>query len=65
VKGLVGGFGVSADIAGEAFAGVSCRFTDWCSATLGYRYLHEEYSRGDFAFNLDTHGFLLGFGFHF
>ncbi len=65
LKGMVGGFGVSADIAGEVFAGVSYRFTDWCSATLGYRYLHEEYDRSGFAFNLDTHGFLLGFGFHF
>lgn len=64
-KGLVGGFGVSADIAGEAFAGVSHRFSDRCSLTFGYRYLHEEYDRGNFSFNLDTHGFLLGFGFRF
>lgn len=55
----------SRGIAGEVFAGVSYRFTDWCSATLSYRYLHEEYSRGGFALNLDTCGFLLGFGFHF
>ena len=65
VKGGIGGFGVSADIAGEAFAGVSYRFTDCCSVTLGYRYLHEEYDRSGFAFNLDTQGFLLGFDFHF
>lgn len=65
VKGLVGGFGASADIAGEVFAGVSHRFSDRCSATLGYRYLHEEYDRGNFAFNLDAHGFLLGVGLHF
>lgn len=65
LKGLVGGFGVPADIAGEVFAGVSYRFNDCCSATLGYRYLHEEYDRQAFIFNLDSHGFLLGFGFHF
>ena len=29
------------------------------------RYLHEEYDRGSFAFNLDSHGALAGFGFHF
>ena len=65
VKGMVGGFGASADIAGEVFAGVSYRITDWCSATLGYRYLHEKYDRQRFKFDLDAQGFLLGFGFHF
>lgn len=64
-KGLIGGFGVSADIAGEAFAGVSYHFTDRCVATLGYRYLHEKYDRSNFTFNMDTHGFLLGVSFHF
>jgi hypothetical protein len=64
-KGLVGGFGISADIAGEAFAGVSHRFSDRCSLTFGYRYLHEDYDRGNFALKLDTHGFLVGVGFHF
>lgn len=64
-KGTVGGFGVSSDLAWEVFSGVSYRFTDWCSATVGYRYLHEDYSRDDFKFNLAAHGFLLGFGFHF
>jgi hypothetical protein len=39
-KGLVGGFGVSADMAYEVFAGVGYHFTDWCSATIGYRYLY-------------------------
>ena len=63
-KGLVGGFGVSAEIAAEVFAGVTYRFTDCCSATLGYRYLYEDYDRA-FKFNLDAQGFVLGFGFHF
>ncbi len=64
-KGTVGGFGVSADLAWEAFAGVGYHFNDWGSAVLGYRYLHEDYARDNFTFNLDTHGFLLGFGFCF
>ncbi len=64
-KGTVGGFGVSTDLAWEVFGGVGYRFTDWCSATVGYRYLHEDYSRDGFSFNLDAHGFLVGFGFHF
>ena len=64
-KGTVGGFGVSADFAGEIIAGVGCRISDRCSVTAGYRYLHEEYDRSHFGFKLDAHGFLLGFGFHF
>ena len=63
-KGLVGGFGAASDIAFEVFGGVSYRITDWCSATAGYRYLHEDYRRDRFAFNLDAHGMLVGFGFH-
>jgi len=64
-KGTVGGFGVSADIAWEVFCGASYRFNDCCSITFGYRYLHEEYSRNGYALNLDMHGLLVGFGFHF
>jgi hypothetical protein len=64
-KGTVGGFGVSSDMAYEVFGGVNYRVSGWFSTTLGYRYLHEEYSRSGFNFDLDAHGFLLGFGFHF
>jgi opacity protein-like surface antigen len=64
-KGLVGGFGVAADVAGEAYAGVSRRVSDSCLVSLGYRYLHEKYDRAGYAFTLDTHGFLVGVGFRF
>jgi len=64
-KGTVGGFGVSSDIAWEVFSGVGYRFTDWCSAIVGYRYLHEEYDRSFYKLNLDAQGFLLGVNFHF
>jgi len=64
-KGLVGGFGVAADIAGEVLAGVNWQFAKHGSVMLGYRYLHEEYDRSSFTFNLDTQGFLVGVRFHF
>ncbi|MCJ7551361.1 MAG: hypothetical protein MUQ30_16935, partial [Anaerolineae bacterium] len=64
-KGIVGGFGVSADTAWEVFGGVSYRIADWCSATAGYRGLHEEYSRDHFTFDLDAQGFLVGFSLRF
>src|SRR4051812_41580966 len=65
IKGTVGGFGVSADLAWEVFSGIGYRFNDLCSATVGYRYLHEDYSKHDFALNMDIQGFLIGVGFHF
>jgi hypothetical protein len=64
-KGTIGGFGVSADIAAEVFVGATYRFTDWCSATAGYRYLYEDYSQDNYRLKLDAQGLLLGLGFHF
>jgi len=65
VRGMVGGFGVSTDLAWEVFGGLGYRFTDWCSATVGYRYLHEDYNQDGFVSKLDAHGVLIGVGFHF
>jgi hypothetical protein len=65
VRGLLGGFDVSAKIAGEVFAGVTWHVTDSCSATLGYRFLYEEYDRDHFTFNMNAQGALIGVGFHF
>ncbi|HXC99277.1 MAG TPA: hypothetical protein VN048_08040 [Verrucomicrobiae bacterium] len=64
-KGTVGGFGAASDISWDVFTGIGWHITDWCSAALGYRYLHEEYDRNNFEFNMDAQGFLLGVGFHF
>lgn len=64
-KGIVGGFGVSTEFASEVFAGVGYRFNEWSSATIGYRYLHEDYDRNNFEFSLDANGILLGISFHF
>lgn len=65
VLGDVGGFGVGADLSWNVFGGVGYRFTDWCSATLGYRYLHADYEDNGFLMNANVQGFLLGVGFHF
>jgi hypothetical protein len=65
VRGTVGGFGVSADLTWEVFGGIGYRFNRLCSVTLGYRYLHEDYSRRDFVLNMDVQGPLLGVGLHF
>ena len=63
-RGTVGGF-IDSNIQFDLFAGVGYQFTDWCMATIGYRYLHEEFSRNDFTLDAHLNGFLLGFAFHF
>ena len=64
-KGTAGGFSSASDLGWEVMGGVSYRCSDWCSVTLGYRYLHEDYARDRFTFNTDIQGFILGVGFHF
>jgi opacity protein-like surface antigen len=65
VLGDVGGFGVGSDLEWNVFGGVGYRFSDWCSATLGYRYLHMDYSNDGFLMDVNVQGFLVGVGFHF
>jgi hypothetical protein len=65
LKGDVGGFGVSADIAWEVYGDVTFSISDWCSASLGYRFLRENYDRDRYTFNVDVQGLLIGVGFHF
>lgn len=63
--GDVGGFGVGANLSWNVFGGVGYRFTNWCSAALGYRYMHIDYEDGGFLMNANVQGFLLEVGFHF
>jgi opacity protein-like surface antigen len=65
VLGDVGGFGVGSDLSWNVFAGAGYEFTSWCSATLGYRYLHVDYEKSGFEMAANVQGFLLGLGFHF
>ena len=65
VLGDAGGFGVGSDLEWNVYGGVGYRFSDWCSATFGYRYMHVDYSNDDFLMNLNVQGFLLAVGFHF
>jgi hypothetical protein len=62
---MVGGFGVASEFMADVFVGGGYRFTDWCSATAGYRFVHEEYDRNGYALKSDIQGLLLGIGFHF
>jgi hypothetical protein len=62
---MVGGFGVASKFMADVFVGGGYRFTDWCSVTAGYRFLHEEYDRDDYILKSDIQGLLFGVGFHF
>ncbi|HET7535236.1 MAG TPA: hypothetical protein VFJ90_02195 [Candidatus Didemnitutus sp.] len=49
----------------EAMGGVAYKFGPSWSATLGYRYLHEEYKRERFAYFTDVSGVVLGASWQF
>ena len=63
-RGTVGGFSNSS-IQWDLFAGVGYQFSNWCMATLGYRYLYEDYTHDSFTFNARANGALLGVVFRF
>jgi opacity protein-like surface antigen len=65
VEGDVGGFGVGSEICWNVSGGVGCRVADWCSLSLGYRYLHMDYEKKPFVWNADVQGLLLGVDFRF
>jgi hypothetical protein len=50
VRGTVGGF-ANNDLGYDVFAGPGYQFASWGLVTVGYRYLHQEYSHSDFNFN--------------
>jgi opacity protein-like surface antigen len=63
-QGTAGGFSGSGS-QWDAIGGVGYQFTDWCVATLGYRYLSEDHESSDFTFNATAQGVQLGVGFKF
>jgi opacity protein-like surface antigen len=65
ILGDVGGFDVGAKISWSVFGGVGYQFASWFSATLGYRYLHEDYDKDGFVMNVNVQGFVVGLGFRF
>jgi opacity protein-like surface antigen len=49
----------------EVMGGVAYRFGKGWSGALGYRFLHEEFSKGRFKFSTDISGFILGVSYRF
>lgn len=65
VLGDVGGFDVSSNITWQVYGGLGYTFADWFAATLGYRYLVDDYQHGDFLLDVSVQGFLIGASFRF
>lgn len=68
VRGDVGGFGAGSDFAWQAVAGIGYRwrFKTWDFALFGgYRALSQDYSNGDFTWDMTVHGPILGMQFTF
>ncbi len=55
-RGDIGGFSVGSDFAWSVQATVGYNFTSHVSAELGYRYLHTDYTNGDFSYDVATAG---------
>lgn len=59
--GDVGGFGVASDVTWQALAGVGCQLGESSSVMLGYRGIGTDYEDGSFAYDVISHGLLLGY----
>ena len=60
-----GGFGVGSDLTYQWMVAAGWRFTDLISASLGYRYLKQDYEEDNFLWNMVMKGFVVGAGFEF
>ena len=64
-RAMFGGLGSGSKAMTDAVAGGGYQFNDCCSVMLGYRYLHEDFAKRRFTWDLSAQGFLLGVNFHF
>jgi len=63
--GMIGGFGVSSDLAWDAFAGIGYELSDRWSLVGGYRGLGVDYESDGFVFDVIMHGPIVGGVFRF
>ncbi len=64
-NGDVGGFGTNSDLTWQAFAGIGYKFTENVSGAFGYRGLGVDYSKGNFSYDVVSHGPVIGFEVRF
>jgi hypothetical protein len=63
--GDVGGFDVASRLTWQVFGGLGYQIADWFAASLGYRYLTDDYSNDGFVLDIAAQGFLVGLGFRY
>lgn len=63
--GDIGGFSVSSDLTWQAMVGVGYHIHDAASVLLGYRGIGTDYESGGFAYDVISHGLLLGLEYKF
>jgi hypothetical protein len=61
----IGGFGVGSDLSWEAMGVLGYRFNHWLSAHGGYRHMKVDYENGDFLYDLELSGPIIGAVFRF
>lgn len=59
-RGDIGGFGVSSDLAWNAYAALGTVVNERTSVEIGYRYYQVDYDRGGFLYDVATKGPFLG-----
>jgi hypothetical protein len=63
--GDIGGFGVSSDLTWQGMAALGWHFSEHGNILLGYRAIDTDYVQGDFAWDVNSHGPILGLEFIF
>ena len=58
--GHVGGFGAASDLTWDVFGGLGYQFNDMISAVAGYRHLEVDYKHGDFKYDVQMSGPVIG-----
>ncbi|WP_218280446.1 hypothetical protein [Verrucomicrobium spinosum] len=64
-KADVGGFGISSDLAWQAYAALGCHLNKRTVLELGYKYMSVDYTSGGFTNDMRTSGVLLNLGLKF
>ncbi|MGL6044192.1 MAG: hypothetical protein ACRC1J_09725, partial [Sandaracinobacteroides sp.] len=61
----VGGFGMGSDFSADLYGGLGYRFSPGFAVQLGYRWLAVDRTSGDFGYDVEQYGPMLGLTFRF
>lgn len=61
----IGGFGIESDLTWQAYVALGYRLCDKSALSIGYRGLGTDFADGGFAYDVVSHGLLLGYEYSF